>query len=151
MLSWENLKKWDFDVFVLNTITRRRPLMFCAWAILGSPYSQKAMAHELGLDSESEDFQGYPFIDDFKIPPDKLLDYLRVIELDYHAANPYHNAIHAADVLQTLHTLIQSSLDEEFIVDCGNVKLFTILLAAVIHDVDHPGTLLSCSAILFIL
>ena len=143
MLSWDNLKKWDFDVFALNTVTRRRPLMFVAWAILGSPYSQKAMAHHMGLDIESEDFQGYPFMDELLIPPTKLLDYLRVIELDYHAANPYHNAIHAADVIQTLHTLIQSSLNEEFLDDCPNVKLFTILLAAAIHDVDHPGTFLS--------
>lgn len=143
MLSWDNLKKWDFDIFALNTVTRRRPLMFAAWAIIGSPYSQKAMAHHMGLDIKSEDFQGYPFMDELMIPPNKLLDYFRVIELDYHAANPYHNAIHAADVIQTLHTLIQFSLNEDFLVDCPNVKLFTILLAAAIHDVDHPGKLYS--------
>ena len=139
MLSWDNLKTWDFDVFTLNNITRRRPLMFAAWAILGSPYSQKAMANHMGLDYAEEDVKGYPFMDEFMIPPDKLLDYLRIIELDYHAVNPYHNAIHATDVLQTLHTLIQSSLNEDFLVDCPNIKLFSILLAAVIHDVDHPG------------
>lgn len=139
-LSWNNLKNWDFDVFKLNTLTRRRPLMFIAWAILGAPYSQKAMANHIGLDyGNDDDMLGYPFMDDLSIPPNKLLDYLRIIELDYHAVNPYHNAIHAADVLQTLHTLIQSSLNEDFLVDCSSVKLFAILLAAVIHDVDHPG------------
>jgi len=139
MLTWENLKRWDFNVFSLNTITRRQPLLYTAWAILGAPYSQIAMARHIGLESNDEEMKGYSFMDEFMIPPRKLLDYLRIIEMDYHADNPYHNAIHAADVLQTLHALIQSSLDEEFLEECSTIQLFTILFAAVIHDVDHPG------------
>lgn len=141
MLSWNSINRWDFNIFRLNQITKRRPLLFIGWAILGSPYAQSAMAKYLDLDYEPDPDAdvGYPFMDDYDIPPQKLCEYLRVIELDYRAENPYHNAIHAADVLQTLHTLIQVSLEEDFLVNCPPIKIFSILLSAVVHDVDHPG------------
>lgn len=139
MLSWNSINKWDFDIFRLNKLTKRRPLLFIGWSILGSPYAQSAMAKQIGLDYEPPQEDGYSFMDDLMIPPQKLCNYLRVIELDYRAENAYHNAIHAADVMQSLHTLIQMSLDEPFLAGCPNIKLFTILLAAAIHDVDHPG------------
>jgi 3',5'-cyclic-nucleotide phosphodiesterase len=138
MLSWASIKSWDFNIFELNKISGGKPLLFMGWAILGSPYAQSAMANDIGLDYEAE-CEGYPFMDELLIPPTNLCEYLRVIESDYHAANPYHNAIHAADVLQSLHCLIQHSLNEEFLKDCPNIKLFTILFSAAIHDVDHPG------------
>jgi len=136
LLSWESLKRWDFNIFDLHRLTRRRPLLFLGWAVLGSPYAQNAMAKYIGLDDE--DSPGYTFMDELMIPPSKLCNFLRVIESDYRP-NPYHNGIHAADVVQSLHTLIQSSLDEAFMTACPQINLFTILLSAVCHDVDHPG------------
>lgn len=38
----------------------------------------------------------------WKLSPTNTARYLRMIECGY-KSNPYHNAIHAADVLQTMH------------------------------------------------
>jgi len=160
MLRWEKIADWDYDIFDLDRYTGGNALLFMGWAILGAPYSQYAMAHACGLVTEEEVFLGYPFVDNLSIPPQKLIQYLRVIQQDYHAENPYHNAIHAADVTQTVHTMIQMALQTTtiltvsdsgsdaqqeilpgFFVRCcpNHLKLFSTLLAAVCHDVDHPG------------
>jgi hypothetical protein len=160
LLRWESLASWDYDIFDLDRYTGGNALLFMGWAVLGAPYAQCAMAHACGVATLDDTFVGYPFMDKLKIPPQKLIQYLRVIQQDYHADNPYHNAIHAADVLQTLHSMIQMALrrgtndrpEEEqsddsditrdgfFVRSCPNfLKLFSILLAAVVHDADHPG------------
>jgi hypothetical protein len=139
LLSWSNLKRWDFNVFnIVEVAGGNNALLFVGWAILGSPYSQYSMAKACGQnDVTLEDFQGYHFMDDpsLKIPFSKLCDYLRVIGNDYCSENPYHNEIHAADVVQSLHTLIQM---KRHAFD-NTEELFSILLAAVVHDVNHPG------------
>lgn len=140
MVKWENLQKWDFNVFDLNKATNGQPLLFVGWAILNAPYSHHAMALELGLESDVAALPGYRFGEELNLPQDKLISLLTTIEKDYTKGNPYHNNIHAADVCQSLHALIQSSKDEEFMKDCPKINLFSVLLAAVCHDVCHPGT-----------
>jgi len=135
-LSWSSLKRWDFNVFEIDQLSGGNPLLFVGWAILGAPYSQYAMARACGKeDLLLQDFQGY----DFTGPKDRsvlgidmktLCDYLRVIQGDYISENPYHNAIHAADVLQSTHSLIQMSVGSLHITD---EDVFSILLAAVVH------------------
>ena len=50
---------------------------------------------------------------------------------------PYHNNIHACDVLVTLHQLlIQTQLAHWF----SDLELFSMLFAAAIHDLEHTGT-----------
>ena len=161
MLSWEKLKRWDYDIFYLTKLCNGHPLLFVGWAILASPHSQTAMKVACGFpldcestfdgnaspnmadhertenmnfssdrnggcgDSEecsrpsseiansylnSNRHQGYNFCDTLKIPQETLCDYLRVIEKDYNSENPYHNEIHGADVIQTVHSLLQMNL-----------------------------------------
>ncbi len=45
----------------------------------------------------------------FSIPPKKLLNYMNTIEEHYHEV-PYHNRIHAADVTQSVHVLLNSKI-----------------------------------------
>ena len=74
-------------------------------------------------------------------------------------SNPYHNNLHAADVLQTTHWFIsqaglkvmqlvikylQHSVDtfspnfaQSWLSD---LEIFSLLLSAIIHDFDHSGT-----------
>ncbi|CAB9531509.1 affinity cAMP-specific and IBMX-insensitive 3',5'-cyclic phosphodiesterase [Seminavis robusta] len=138
MLSWHALKRWDFNVFDLCHLTDGNPLLFVGWAVLGSPHSQYAMARACGEDVDLDSFEGYNFIDsDLKIPLHTLCDYLRVIQEDYISVNPYHNETHAADVVQSLHALLQMSGEE---LHASNLEIFSILLAAVVHDVQHPGS-----------
>jgi len=181
MLSWESIQQWDFDVFELNKTTNGHPLLFMGWAILGSSHAQRAMRKqadaslgpttlkllEASIADNGEDDEGYGFVEEFQIPMDKLCNYMRVIESDYSTENAYHNAIHAADVMQTLHTLIQQSNNnnnnnkdsnhklrkqddaveaETFsspslnvLQHCSKLHLFAILLSALVHDVDHNG------------
>ena len=144
LLSWESIGQWNFDIFRLDEITNGHPLLFMGWAILASPYAQQAMAAEIGIEKPLSGKGEYTFFDDLRIPPEKLCNYIRIIEQDYNKENPYHNAIHASDVLQSLHALIQHSLEEEFMKDCPQINLFSILLSAIVHDVDHPGESCLC-------
>ncbi|CAB1318706.1 unnamed protein product, partial [Coregonus sp. 'balchen'] len=62
--------------------------------------------------------------------------WLQVIEANYHASNSYHNSTHAADVLHaTAYFLrkekVKGSLDQ--------LDEVAALIAATVHDVDHPG------------
>lgn len=155
LLSWENLQKWDFDVFEVDRLTHGQPLTFIGWAIMASPYSQFVMAQSVhilqqeqaateGEDSHKpprppalEDMQGYGYTDEFKIPQDCLVKFLRTVEKEYVADNPYHNNIHAADVVQSLHSMLQGMGAKTLAV--AEIELFSLLLAAVVHDMGHPG------------
>ncbi|EFJ46379.1 3'5'-cyclic nucleotide phosphodiesterase, partial [Volvox carteri f. nagariensis] len=49
----------------------------------------------------------------------------------------YHNAVHAADVLQTLHVLLHGAqLHVHYLDPLG---LLAAYFAAIIHDYGHPG------------
>ena len=51
--------------------------------------------------------------------------------------NPYHNLIHAADVTQTTNYLLAQSR----LAGClSDLEIFATLIAAMIHDYEHPGT-----------
>lgn len=52
-------------------------------------------------------------------------------------SNPYHNNLHAADVLQTTHWFISQAGLKSWLSD---LEIFSLLLSAIIHDFDHSGT-----------
>eukprot|EP01010_Urceolus_cornutus_P001266 NODE_179_length_2098_cov_281.555393_g142_i0.p1 GENE.NODE_179_length_2098_cov_281.555393_g142_i0~~NODE_179_length_2098_cov_281.555393_g142_i0.p1 ORF type:complete len:619 (+),score=135.79 NODE_179_length_2098_cov_281.555393_g142_i0:58-1914(+) len=106
---------WDFDVFALQKATGDGALFMTAYCLL----------HKYGL------------VKHFGLDETVLVNFLQAVESGYHP-NPYHNATHAADVLQVTH----------FIIECGGLKstinmtqndCLAALLAAAIHDYDHPG------------
>eukprot|EP01065_Artemidia_motanka_P041352 TRINITY_DN5352_c0_g1_i5.p1 TRINITY_DN5352_c0_g1~~TRINITY_DN5352_c0_g1_i5.p1 ORF type:complete len:803 (+),score=119.94 TRINITY_DN5352_c0_g1_i5:1028-3436(+) len=66
----------------------------------------------------------------------RLVQFLMRIQQGYHADNPYHNDIHAADVLQTLHWMLNTSGIADVLSD---VDLLAVIVAAAVHDYDHPG------------
>ncbi|ORY27026.1 HD-domain/PDEase-like protein [Neocallimastix californiae] len=67
----------------------------------------------------------------------KALFYEWVINIESgYKKNPYHNSMHAADVLFMTHYFVVKS----GIVDkLTNEELFSIIVAAFIHDFKHPG------------
>ncbi|KAJ3337594.1 High affinity cAMP-specific 3',5'-cyclic phosphodiesterase 7A [Gonapodya sp. JEL0774] len=104
---------WDFDVFQVSQLTDGKPLLPTAMAI----------------------FEKYGVRQHFQIPEATLRKFLTTIETGYRS-NPYHNSAHAADVMQTmsffLHVVgVSAVVTPE---DC-----FAGLVAAIIHDFDHPG------------
>jgi cAMP-specific phosphodiesterase 4 len=64
-----------------------------------------------------------------------LINYLTALE-DHYQVVPYHNKIHAADVTQSIHVLLDSSALESVFSD---LEILAAVFSAAIHDVDHPG------------
>lgn len=105
---------WDFDIIQLEKVTNKRPLVY------------------LGIRTMSRfDVCGF-----LNISETVLSNWLTMIEMNYHGTNPYHNSTHAADVLNgTAYFLEREKLKAIF----EPVDEVASLIAAVVHDVDHPG------------
>uniref|UniRef100_A0A7S2W9Q1 Phosphodiesterase n=1 Tax=Mucochytrium quahogii TaxID=96639 RepID=A0A7S2W9Q1_9STRA len=80
-------------------------------------------------------FERHGCFDKLNIPHSNALDYLTALQSKY-LDNPYHNALHASDVGQTMsHFFVQCGLDKY-----GNEQSrFAALFSAFAHDVGHPG------------
>lgn len=59
-----------------------------------------------------------------------------MFEQGYHDTNPYHNSVHAADVTQAMHCFIQEKSIGPYLT---KMETMCAILAAVAHDLDHPG------------
>uniref|UniRef100_A0A7N9AQ16 3',5'-cyclic-AMP phosphodiesterase n=1 Tax=Mastacembelus armatus TaxID=205130 RepID=A0A7N9AQ16_9TELE len=72
----------------------------------------------------------------FQLDMVKLHRFLGMVQEDYHSQNPYHNAVHAADVTQAMYCYLKEpKLAEQL----SPLDVFLGLMAAAAHDVDHPG------------
>mmetsp|Transcript_19713 Transcript_19713/g.29254 ORF Transcript_19713/g.29254 Transcript_19713/m.29254 type:complete len:445 (+) Transcript_19713:154-1488(+) len=138
ILSWESLSKWDFDIFEVSKLSEGQPLLFLGWALLSSPYSHYFMDHYLmgSYSQKIKEMEGYNFIDEFNIPQKSMVDFLRTVERKYKPDNPYHNNIHAADVLQTVHFFLKDNSSQ---VQLSSLYVFSSLVGATVHDIGHPG------------
>ncbi|XP_077863705.1 high affinity cAMP-specific and IBMX-insensitive 3',5'-cyclic phosphodiesterase 8B [Saccoglossus kowalevskii] len=110
----ESVASWDFNVIELEKATSKRPLMFLGMAI----FRRFNVPEFLGV-SESV-----------------ILNWLQVIEANYHSTNPYHNSSHAADVLHATAFFLERERLKACLEPADEVAS---LIAAVVHDVDHPG------------
>eukprot|EP01026_Neomeris_dumetosa_P029332 TRINITY_DN2377_c0_g1_i1.p1 TRINITY_DN2377_c0_g1~~TRINITY_DN2377_c0_g1_i1.p1 ORF type:complete len:372 (+),score=22.73 TRINITY_DN2377_c0_g1_i1:3-1118(+) len=115
-LLWHNICVWEeFDVFQASALTNQRPLSLVAMAIL----------RRFGL------------IGKLNLPLDELQSFLHEIEQAYNDV-PYHNSTHAADVVQSLACMVE--LDYQYLFNkLSSIQVFSLLLAAIIHDVGHLG------------
>jgi hypothetical protein len=52
--------------------------------------------------------------------------------------NPYHNAVHAADVVQTAAFMLYTAELQE-VASLTELDCFAVLMACVVHDYGHPG------------
>ncbi|XP_060931436.1 high affinity cAMP-specific and IBMX-insensitive 3',5'-cyclic phosphodiesterase 8B isoform X3 [Limanda limanda] len=105
---------WEFNILELEAATHKRPLTF------------------LGL----KIFTSFGVCEFLNCSEATLRSWLQLIEGSYHSSNSYHNSTHAADVLHaTAYFLrkerVKSSLDQ--------LDEVAALIAATVHDVDHPG------------
>jgi len=144
LLSWENLSQWSFNIFdVYEVLNRKHVLVFVAWAILAAPQAQHSMdlacSQFSDQDSEIKDIagmEGYNFLPSLNIKEVTLVEFLYAIENRYNSDVLYHNEVHAADVTQSLHSFLQMG-GEEFAGE--KWELFSLLIAAIVHDVGHCG------------
>ncbi|CAL8313958.1 unnamed protein product [Lota lota] len=105
---------WNFDIFLFERLTNGNSLV-------------TLMCHL---------FNVYGLIQHFHLDMVKLLRFLGMVQEDYHSHNPYHNALHAADVAQAMYCYLNESKLAERL---SPTDVFLGLLAAAAHDVDHPG------------
>uniref|UniRef100_A0A8C4IHV5 Phosphodiesterase n=1 Tax=Dicentrarchus labrax TaxID=13489 RepID=A0A8C4IHV5_DICLA len=112
--TMENEDSWDFDVFNLEAATMKRPLTY------------------LGL----KIFSRFGVCEFLNCPEATLRSWLQVIEANYHSSNSYHNSSHAADVLHaTAYFLCKERVKQSL----DPIDEVAALIAATVHDVDHPG------------
>ncbi|XP_028158962.1 high affinity cAMP-specific 3',5'-cyclic phosphodiesterase 7A-like isoform X2 [Ostrinia furnacalis] len=106
--------QWRFNAFTLETVSGGRCL----------PVLCVHLFHVYGLLSH------------FKLDAVKAWKLFSLIEEGYHSTNPYHNAIHAADVTQAMHCFLSQARIREHMTP---QEILASLLAAIAHDMDHPG------------
>ncbi|KAF4017838.1 hypothetical protein G4228_009768 [Cervus hanglu yarkandensis] len=112
--AMEKEEHWDFNIFELEAATHKRPLIY------------------LGL----KVFARFGVCEFLKCPEVTLRSWLQMIEANYHASNPYHNSTHSADVLHaTAYFLCKERIKQTL----DPLDEVAALIAATIHDVDHPG------------
>lgn len=109
----DQITDWNkFDVFAVKRLSKDRPLQTVTWALL----------------------QHFDIVNSLKIPEDKLRRFLKSAESLYNN-NPYHNSQHAADVTQNVGVLLADGINSQL----GQLEILACILAACVHDMDHPG------------
>lgn len=104
---------WMMNVFRLSEITQGNPLYVLCQNLLH--------VHSVG--------------DKLHLPTAPLQQLLLRIEAGYNKV-PYHNSIHAADVVQTTHYFMVQPLLLPFM---SAMHLLAGILAGAVHDYAHPG------------
>ena len=80
-------------------------------------------------------FEHHKCFDTFSVDKHRFRAYVLQVARLYQS-NPYHNFQHAVTVLHFLSNFL-----DEFSVGsgCSDIQIFSLLFAAVVHDVGHPG------------
>uniref|UniRef100_A0A8C0WHZ3 Phosphodiesterase n=1 Tax=Castor canadensis TaxID=51338 RepID=A0A8C0WHZ3_CASCN len=112
--AMENEEHWDFDIFELEAATHKRPLVYLAL----------------------KTFARFGICEFLNCSESTMRSWLQVIEASYHPSNPYHNSTHSADVLHATAYFLSRERIKETLDPMDEVAA---LIAATIHDVDHPG------------
>ncbi|KAJ8963113.1 hypothetical protein NQ318_018578 [Aromia moschata] len=110
----ESSLAWDFDIFRLEDLSRKRPLQYLGMNL----FNHFEVANVLNCDEKT------------------LFNWLTVIEANYHSDNSYHNSTHAADVMQATAGFLEKERMKSIMEQLDEA---TSLIAAAAHDVDHPG------------
>lgn len=75
-------------------------------------------------------------IEQFRIPQDKLTNFLHQVRRSYNRKNPYHNFRHCFDVVQVVFYFLTTGRASELLTP---LEIFSLMVAAICHDVEHPG------------
>ena len=80
----------------------------------------------------------FGLINDKIMPTEKLESFLISLENQYLVSTLYHNSLHGADITQTI-TLFFNYSNAEEICHAMTLDFLSIIIAALGHDVGHPG------------
>mmetsp|Transcript_18633 Transcript_18633/g.52034 ORF Transcript_18633/g.52034 Transcript_18633/m.52034 type:complete len:389 (-) Transcript_18633:206-1372(-) len=116
--AWES---WQVDTLELADLTGDRPLSTLAVYL----FDRHGLCERFGLDRC------------------RLVRYMEAVEQGYDPRNSYHNRSHAASVLHATHALLSLGCISRAVAVGGAVDeklaIMAALLAAAVHDYDHPG------------
>ncbi|XP_026881739.2 high affinity cAMP-specific 3',5'-cyclic phosphodiesterase 7A-like isoform X3 [Electrophorus electricus] len=110
----QKVGSWNFDIFLFERLSNGNSLVDLTFHL----------------------FSEYGLIKLFRLDLLKLRRFLVIVQEAYHSENPYHNALHAADVTQAMYCYLQEPQLSESLTSCD---ILLGLLAAATHDLDHPG------------
>lgn len=79
--------------------------------------------------------QRFGLIQSLNLNENTLINFIQNIEKSY-LSNPYHNHVHAADVLQSLGVIL---ITDNLFSKMTDLELLALLIAAAAHDVEHEG------------
>eukprot|EP00758_Cryptobia_borreli_P001823 Tbor_TRINITY_DN2565_c0_g1::TRINITY_DN2565_c0_g1_i1::g.548::m.548/K13755/PDE1; calcium/calmodulin-dependent 3',5'-cyclic nucleotide phosphodiesterase len=125
----KGIDEWDFDIFLFDTTCRAISPDGSNSPNAAGAFFYVAYAVITGLDLMTK----------FNISEKAMLQWLSMVEEGYNNYLPFHNALHAADVLQGVYYML---VPAEGITRLGitNIDQLAIVLASLIHDFGHPGT-----------
>merc|ERR1712154_723287 len=83
-------------------------------------------------------FLKFQFSEKLNISMDKFCAFIDKMERSYHAQNPYHNKMHATEVMMASMLYIEC-LEHGVKSMISTQQIFAAFISAIVHDVDHPG------------
>jgi len=107
------LEDWHFDALAFGEETGGRPLYTLLWAL----------------------FNKENYLSKFKIDRHRFKALCKELEFGYKDL-PYHNSMHAADVLKSMHYMLFNMDLHKALTD---IESMAALFAAAVHDIGHPG------------
>jgi high affinity cGMP-specific 3',5'-cyclic phosphodiesterase 9 len=81
-------------------------------------------------------FESFNLLEQFSISRNSLAQFIHTARTHYSQKNPYHNFEHAFMVTQSTFSLLSYF---EFSKVLTNIEIFALLIAAISHDLKHPG------------
>lgn len=113
MEAMSAIDQWGVDMFSLDSLVNGHSLVAVTYTVLKE--------HEM--------------LRKFELSARTILNYLSEVE-DHYRNVPYHNHVHAADVTQSIHSMLSIPALQNVFTD---LEVLGVILACAIHDVDHPG------------
>lgn len=80
-------------------------------------------------------FQHFNFFETYHIPMDKFQRWVLAVRNGY-PDNAFHNFYHAVDICQTVFSLLTTMEGGKLLT---SLERLSILMAALVHDIQHPG------------
>ena len=112
---FKGIDRWDYDTIQLEIITDGNALFYTTYLLL----------YKLDL------------VRYFNLDDAVVRRFLVGVQSAYHP-NPYHNAMHGADVTQiNYYIMMVAGLAEKC--QLSKEEIFASLIAGAVHDFDHPG------------
>lgn len=110
IIDRETLNSWNFDVLQYN--------------------------HDELIEIMNYQFSSLNLLDQFQIPSFLFKSFLKELGSRYINSNTYHNFHHGCDVCHTSFRLVTTSHLTHVL---SSLEVFSLLVAAIGHDVGHPG------------